>query len=253
MTRQTYRRIADDLRERITSGVLTPGAVLPTHDELMREFSAPRATVRRALEELTRQGFLIARQPQGVFVRDTNRLFLDVGEGFAPPFPNLGDRLMTALAADRKISRTVTVNHATPPSGVAKRLAVEDRPVLLRHEVVQAGGHRIGIVNTSIPTHIATGSPLEHPEPGIDVPATLADLGHAVVEVTEELFVRLALAEESREMWWPAGAAVLAQMRTGYAGGGEPVMCSVQILPGDTWIISERRPIEVPPQMQAAG
>lgn len=251
MTRQTYRRIADDLRERIRSGALTPGACLPTHDELMREFDAQRGTIRRALEELTREGYLIARAPQGVFVRDTNRLHLDVGEGFAPPFPNLGDRLLTALAAGRRQTRSIEVTAVVPPPGVADRLQTADRHVLLRHQVVQAGGYRISIANLSIPMHLASDSPLEDATVDVDIESTLISMGARIVHVKEELLVRTATVAESREMWWPASAPVLVQMRTGYAAGRVPVACWVDILPGDTWVITDQHAVEQRSQIQA--
>ncbi len=242
MTRQTYHRIADDLRERIRSGALTPGACLPTHDELMREFSAQRGTVRRALEELTREGYLIARAPQGVFVRDTNRLNLDVGEGFAPPFPNIGDRLLVALVAGRRMTRSTETGWTVPPHGVGMRLQTGEEPVFVRHQIIQAGGYRISIANLSLPKHVATAMAMETAPDDIDVYAALATAVGPLEEPKDQLLVRNATTEESREMWWPASAPVLVQMRTDYASGGVPVACRVDILPGDTWVITERRP-----------
>lgn len=250
MTRQTYHRIADDLRERIRSGALTPGACLPTHDELMREFSAQRGTVRRALEELTREGYLIARAPQGVFVRDTNRLRLDVGEGFAPPFPNLGDRLLVALVAGRRMTRSTETSWVVPPPGVGLRLQTGQESVLVRHQVVHAGGHRISIANLSVPRRFATAAALETRAGDVDVFAALTEAAGPLGEPRRELLVRTATTEESREMWWPSSAPVLVQMRTDYAGG-IPVACSVDILPGDTWTITEQSAAASHRQIQA--
>ncbi|WP_410811141.1 GntR family transcriptional regulator [Micromonospora sp. 067-2] len=44
-----YRVIADQLRERIESGSIPPGALLPTESALTTEFRASRGTVRQAV------------------------------------------------------------------------------------------------------------------------------------------------------------------------------------------------------------
>jgi DNA-binding transcriptional MocR family regulator len=48
-----YRRIADDLRQRIESGVLVPGSRLPTELALQDSYRVSRNTIRDALKWLT--------------------------------------------------------------------------------------------------------------------------------------------------------------------------------------------------------
>ena len=45
-----YRRIADDLRSQIESGMLAPGAQLPTESELMADYGTSRNTIREAIK-----------------------------------------------------------------------------------------------------------------------------------------------------------------------------------------------------------
>ena len=61
-------RIVRELRRRITHGDLEPGAQLPTRVEIGQHFGASSETVQRALEELTRDGFVVARGRLGTFV-----------------------------------------------------------------------------------------------------------------------------------------------------------------------------------------
>ena len=56
--RKAYEQVADQLRELITSGVLTPGERLPSESELARELGVSRATVREALRVLAAQNLL---------------------------------------------------------------------------------------------------------------------------------------------------------------------------------------------------
>lgn len=60
--------IADNLRDRIRSGGVTAGRLLPSESSLSEEFSVSRVTVRRALEQLREAGLIDSRQGLGWFV-----------------------------------------------------------------------------------------------------------------------------------------------------------------------------------------
>lgn len=66
--RNAYLRIATSLREQIESGVLEPGAFLPTERELQERFTAGRSTVRRALAQLVESGCAQNVPNRGVIV-----------------------------------------------------------------------------------------------------------------------------------------------------------------------------------------
>jgi GntR family transcriptional regulator len=68
MAEAMYRQIADDLRAKIESGEIAPGAQLPTEIELMDQYEASRNTVRDATKLLTGRGLVEARAGQGTFV-----------------------------------------------------------------------------------------------------------------------------------------------------------------------------------------
>ena len=53
-----YRQIQASLKEKITSGVYEEGVLLPSENELCVEFNATRMTVRQALNELVREGYI---------------------------------------------------------------------------------------------------------------------------------------------------------------------------------------------------
>jgi GntR family transcriptional regulator len=63
-----YRRIETDLRDRIRSGELAPGARVETEVELMERYSVSRATVRQALGGLIATGTLEVRRGLGTYV-----------------------------------------------------------------------------------------------------------------------------------------------------------------------------------------
>ena len=68
MAQPMYQQIADDLRGEMKSGVLAPGAQLPTEIQLRDRYSASRNTVRDAVKLLTTLGLVEPRPGQGTFV-----------------------------------------------------------------------------------------------------------------------------------------------------------------------------------------
>lgn len=64
-----YGRVMDELRERISGGAYRVGTRIPSEPELQAEFRVSRVTVRRAIEELAREGHLRKEQGRGTYVR----------------------------------------------------------------------------------------------------------------------------------------------------------------------------------------
>jgi DNA-binding GntR family transcriptional regulator len=64
-----YAKIADVLRQRIASGDLKPGSLLPSEAALCEEFAVVRTTVRRALAALNDEGLIETLPGKGRVVR----------------------------------------------------------------------------------------------------------------------------------------------------------------------------------------
>ncbi|GIJ21217.1 GntR family transcriptional regulator [Micromonospora lutea] len=62
-----YRVIADELRERIESAVIPPGALLPAESVLAAEFRAARGTIRKAIAVLREEGFATTEHGRGTY------------------------------------------------------------------------------------------------------------------------------------------------------------------------------------------
>ena len=65
-----WRRIVEAVELDITAGTLAPGARLPTEAQMSAQFAVNRHTVRRALEELSRNGLVRVEQGRGSFVAE---------------------------------------------------------------------------------------------------------------------------------------------------------------------------------------
>ncbi|MEU9730882.1 winged helix-turn-helix domain-containing protein [Streptomyces sp. NPDC048002] len=69
-----FEKVAGALRNRITDGTYALGASLPSQRALLVEFGVSRATVQRALRELTGEGWIESRQGSGSRVIKTQRI-----------------------------------------------------------------------------------------------------------------------------------------------------------------------------------
>ena len=63
-----YAQVEDILAARISSGALPVGTQLPSEEELIREFSVSRTTIRATIQNLVRQGLVEIRRGRGTFV-----------------------------------------------------------------------------------------------------------------------------------------------------------------------------------------
>jgi len=69
-----YKQVSDHLRERIRTGELAGGDTIPPQRKLSKILNVSEITVRRAIQELIKEGLLVSRAGSGTFVaRASNR------------------------------------------------------------------------------------------------------------------------------------------------------------------------------------
>lgn len=110
-----YRAIVDALAEDIGTGVLAPGARLPTHRELAFRLKVTVGTVARAYAEAERQGLVSGEVGRGTYVRDPAR---------AVP-PGFGAYMATELVSSGGII-DMAVNRPSRGSSAAIAAALRD-------------------------------------------------------------------------------------------------------------------------------
>jgi len=114
-----WRQIANQVQREIASGARKPGEQLPTEAELSARFAVNRHTVRRALEELSRDGLVRIEQGRGSFVAE--------------------DVLDYAVEARTRFSEWIR-KHNKEPSGQVLQL----REITADHRVASGLGIRAG-------------------------------------------------------------------------------------------------------------
>ncbi len=65
-----YMQLKEELLNAIQTGELSYGKKIPTEPELSEKYSISRITVRRAIEDLCKEGYLSKKQGKGTFVQE---------------------------------------------------------------------------------------------------------------------------------------------------------------------------------------
>ncbi len=99
-----YIQVRDILKDLINSGMLKPGDQVPSENELSTAFAISRMTVRQAIQELIREGFINIRRGEGTFVNSSPRtqMLLKL-EGFSSEMAKLGYRNHSRVLDIQKI------------------------------------------------------------------------------------------------------------------------------------------------------
>ena len=91
--RGTYRRIADDLRQRILSAELPAGVMVPSEAALAKQYGVARGTARAALAVLAGEGLIETQPGQGRRVNGTPTTQLAPTTAYERIAADLADRL----------------------------------------------------------------------------------------------------------------------------------------------------------------
>lgn len=240
-----YRQIADELRNRITSGALPAGAPLPTEVELMQQWSVARGTVREAIALLRAEGLITTARHRGSHVRPrwpVRRLGMDRYKTETRQRDEQPAEKATSFTKDQGIdwsAYTMDKDFTEVPAdpALARLLEVaEGEPLLRRHFVFRSHGVPQQISISYLLLAMVGGTPVADPDnepwPGGNI-AQLATLGVNVDQVREQVRTRMPTPDEAKTLGIGDSVPVLTITRTMLAAG-RPVEAAVDIvLPGD--------------------
>ncbi|MCX9193536.1 GntR family transcriptional regulator [Carbonactinospora thermoautotrophica] len=232
-----YARVVAALQERITNGTYPPGSMLPSEEQLLKEFGVSRTTVIRALQILNQQGWIDSHQGKGRFVRGR--------PASAAERPRPGRE---ALEEDESAdSRLVHVGHVIAPDAVAAALNLKKgEAVLMRRRLVVRDGEPSELVTAYFPLDIAYGTEL-----GSDKPLPEGVRRHVETRrkvrydhMTERIVARPPSAEEAELLAITSKRTpVLALTVTAYDATGRPLQVAQLVLPGDRHELEDTYPL----------
>ncbi|ATW25222.1 GntR family transcriptional regulator [Candidatus Formimonas warabiya] len=129
-----YYRLAEDLKQKIESGELKPGDVIPSESQLAKQYQVSRMTVRQGVALLAKEGFIESIQGKGSFVTvpRMDTLVLRFSENnLLGESKTLQVKLLDVgvIAADRKISAKLAVSPGTRILKMKRLLLADEGPV----------------------------------------------------------------------------------------------------------------------------
>lgn len=222
-----YARVLSELQERISEGTYAPGSLLPSEDQLTKEFGVSRTTVIRAVQILKQEGWVDSQQGTGRFVRGR--------PASAEQRVRPGQQM---LEADEGANgRLVEVGHVIAPDSVAAALNLKkSEAVLMRRLLVERDGEPSELVTSYFPLDLAHGTDL-----GLDQPLTGGTRQHVEARhkvrydhMTEQIAARLPSLDEAKLLGITSKLTpVLALTVIAYDTAGRPLQVSHLVLPGD--------------------
>lgn len=210
------RRIYLVLRDRIASGTLRAGERLAGEPRLAAEHAVSRATLRRALDQLTNEGLLTRRPGAGTFVRE--------GRAAAPIVADLANVLTHLVEMGRQTGvRLLAFGYDLAPPDIAEALRLEAGERVQRSVRVRLiDGEPFSHLTTFVPERIG----LRYSE--VDLAARpllelLERSGVTVSSASQAIGASLAGPDVAEALDLAIGSPLIGLTRVVYGPGGEGV------------------------------
>ena len=216
-----YKQIAEDLRERITTGTLSPGSQLPTEPQLAAAYGASRSTVRLAIGLLIQQGLVETRQGIGTYVAEPATPLTVLlsreedwqdGEHANAALPPAGER------AGRQTTARFQAETTSANAEVAAALDIaEGTPIVLRRTQRYLGKEPWSLVVSCYPMDVVKGTALEQAAASAkSASLVLAEHGHQPAGYRDEVYARMPDAIETAFFQLSSLVPVTVVSRTTY-------------------------------------
>ena len=265
-TEPVYLRVLADLRSRIRSGLLAPGARVPSRNAIITNYGVGETAAKHALAVLVAEGLIEARPGSGCYVRRAPAAgYL---EHDRPRFPGSPFGVQDAVAAagdqaagpGQTVARRLTWEHQTerviaPPHAAARLGLAPAAIAVMTRYLMRADGEPVQLAISYEPAELTAGTPVALPEQGLlagrGVIERMRSIGVSVDDVTEEVSVRPALLAEANALAVQAGAAVFVVERVHYREA-RAVETAEVVIPADRFRLRYRFPVS-PVADHAAG
>ncbi|HET7013259.1 MAG TPA: GntR family transcriptional regulator [Streptosporangiaceae bacterium] len=246
-TEPVYLRVLDDLRSKITSGSLEPGARVPSRNAIITNYGVGETAAKHALAVLLAEGLIEAKPGSGCYVRKAPAVV--ILEHDRPQFPGSPFGVAPVLdTAASPVTRRLAWEHQTEqvqaPPLVAKKLQLPAGGLAtMTKYLLRSDGEPVQLAVSYEPAQLAAGTAVALPEQGPlagrGVIERMRFIGVVIDEVTEEISVRPSSRAEATALAMPPGGSVLAIDRT-HQQCGQAVECTEIVVPADRFRLRYR-------------
>jgi GntR family transcriptional regulator len=232
-TEPVYLRVLEDLRSRIRSGSLEPGARVPSRNAIITNYGVGETAAKHALAVLMAEGLIEARPGSGCYVRKPPATaFL---EHDRPQFPGSPFGLAEAgglagvlaggdpgQVAARRLAWEHQTEQVQASPKVRKRLKLAAGAIvtMTRYQLT-SDSEPVQLAISYEPADLTAGTPVAVPEQGPlagrGVIERMGSIGIGVSEISEEISVRVCDRAEAEALAIPAGTSVLVVDRVHHA------------------------------------
>lgn len=243
-----YLQIADDLAAQIKSGVLAPGATIPSETDLMERYEVASGTVRKAVAELRTMQLVETHHGRGSFVRSRPPVQRKSSDRFRRAHRLAGKAAYLAEAEQSGGTPSVKVLFVGPtdaPSEIAERLSAPvGTKVLARKRRYFRDGTPTEEATSYLPWDVVKDIPemfAENPGGG-GIYARLEEHGYVLAEFTETVLARLATKAESVALALSPGSPVIHLVRAAITETGQVVEVCDTVMAADQFVLDYRFP-----------
>ncbi len=258
---KAYERIADELREAIRAGQLSPGDQLPAETALAERHRKSVPTIREALRLLRDEGLIEKQHGRGNFVRRRRTPVLRTNlrhqwEKSRAREPEQERQQTGATEHDTGLQVNDLVFHASYGEAEADKSLAQDfdipegtalveRTYRTRYAVETAP---FALVTSYLVRDVVAGNPdllddSNEPWPG-GTQNQLLTVGIELDRIEERVIARPPTPEEAEELELPPGTAVIVLRKTSYDTDNRAVEISDVTLPGDRTEMLFTTPLE---------
>ncbi len=221
-----YVQLRQRLETGIESGVLPPNSSLPPEREIAEITDLSRVTVRKAIQELVREGLIEQRQGSGSFIREATKRVEQSLRHLTSFTEDMASRGLDTTS--QWLERGVFL--ATPTEVKVLDLP-EGAEVARIYRLREAGGQPMALERATLPLEVLP-NPLEVKTSLYDV---LDRLGHRPVNAVQKISAVNLKTREADLLDVPEGAAGLSIERTSYLASGRVAELTRSLYRGDAY------------------
>jgi GntR family transcriptional regulator len=223
-----YHQVYVTLRAWVRDGTYPPGAQIPTEPELCEIFGVSRITVRKAIEDLAREGWLVRQQGRGTFVQ--------MSAGRAASLLDIAAvrGQVADLAAATEVQALV-VRDVDPDEETRAALDLVPTARVQRASHVRVlHGVPLGYITTFVPLDIAARIEVADMarRPMLEL---LGSAGVDIGEAEQLIGATLAGVEAARALGVEVGAPLLRLVRVVFDSNGRPVERVIALYRADAY------------------
>ncbi len=241
-TEPVYLRVLDDLRSKISSGSLEPGARVPSRNAIITNYGVGETAAKHALAVLLAEGLIEARPGSGCYVRKAPAV--GILEHDRPQFPGSPFGVAQVPPVARRLGWEHQTEQVPAPAQVARKLQLTAGALATTTRyLLRSDGEPVQLAISYEPAQLTAGTvvalPEQGPLAGRGVIERMLFIGVVVDEVTEEISVRPSSRAEATALALPPGGTVLAIDRSHHQAG-QAVECTEIVVPADRFRLRYR-------------